>query len=138
MNKQAGFTLVELLVVIAIVAILAGATIMVINPVQQKAKANEVLMRSNLSKLCTAMVGCMALNGNASLCDTANKMGVSVPTGNPVGSSYTLSVATDRIYWSGYQTGNGSVNCRYVCIYYFTGAFLNPYKYPDSGVCLAN
>lgn len=138
-NERAGFTLIELLVVIAIIAILAGAAIMIINPVQQKAKANEVLMRSNFSKICTALAGCGTLKSMSTECDEFTELGVNDPTGNPAGSTYSCTSGPGNPYATclGIQNGNGSVNCRYRCDYYFdNGTFRAPFYY--SGTCVVN
>jgi prepilin-type N-terminal cleavage/methylation domain-containing protein len=45
-----GFTLVELLIVISLVGILAGVTISVLNPVQQRRAAEDGVRQANLQK----------------------------------------------------------------------------------------
>ncbi|MFH1955763.1 MAG: type II secretion system protein, partial [Patescibacteria group bacterium] len=55
-EEKSGFTLIELLIVIAIIGILAGVLIAVINPAQQRLKANQAVMRSSVSKACLAAV----------------------------------------------------------------------------------
>ena len=55
MNKKNGFTLVELLVVIAIIAVLAGAVLIAINPVEMMKKSRDAKRLSDLDQLVRAM-----------------------------------------------------------------------------------
>jgi len=92
-NKK-GFTLIELLIVIAIIGILAGVLIAVINPAQQRTKANQAVMRSSVSKACLAGVACV----NASTTGTCTNitfvdLGVTLTNGNPTGSVYAITAA---------------------------------------------
>lgn len=75
-QRNSGFTLVELLVVIAIISILAGTAIMIINPTQLQRKANEVKLKSNVTKLCSALFACANVKDTPAECDTFNKLGV--------------------------------------------------------------
>lgn len=50
-----GFTLVEMLVVISIILIITVAVMSAINPIAQQKKARDVVRRSDLSKMSTAL-----------------------------------------------------------------------------------
>ena len=92
-NKK-GFTLIELLIVIAIIGILAGILIAVINPAQQRLKANQAVMRSSVSKACLAAVACVTSSSTGSCSNTTfATLGVNSVNGNPTGSVYVPVVA---------------------------------------------
>ena len=92
-NKK-GFTLIELLIVIAIIGILAGILIAVINPAQQRLKANQAVMRSSVSKACLAAVACVNASSTGACANaTFADLGVTLTNGNPTGSTYGLTMA---------------------------------------------
>jgi len=69
------------LVVISIITILAGMTLVFFNPVEQRRKANEAVVRTNTAKLCMALESCNSLKDSASDCDSADELGVQVQAG---------------------------------------------------------
>lgn len=107
MNKK-GFTLIELLIVIAIIGILSGILISVINPAEQRTKANQAVARSNLEKICLAKISCLnsSITGVNADCDSVTELGVTAP-GGPTGATYSyLGVANPTVVMSG---------CTYTC-----------------------
>jgi len=54
-KKQRGFTLLEVLLVIALIAILAGITIVAINPAKQLAAGRDVQRKSDVSTILNAI-----------------------------------------------------------------------------------
>ncbi|MFH1565774.1 MAG: prepilin-type N-terminal cleavage/methylation domain-containing protein [bacterium] len=92
-NKK-GFTLIELLIVIAIIGILAGILIAVINPAQQRLKANQAVMRSSVSKACLAAVACVTSSSTGNCTNvTFATLGVDLNINQPTGASYAPVVA---------------------------------------------
>ncbi|MFH1896217.1 MAG: type II secretion system protein [bacterium] len=95
-NKQGaigGFTLIELLIVIAVIGILAAVLISVLNPAQQRTKANEAVLRSTVGKICLAWGSCLSSSttGVATDCNTPAKMGLEGDAypASPTGAVYS-------------------------------------------------
>lgn len=63
MRKRKGFTLIELLIVVMILGILAGVVVVVINPGRTKGKAQEGVLKSQMSKLAGALEAYRASEG---------------------------------------------------------------------------
>ena len=81
-NTKKGFTLIELLIVIAVIGILAGIVLAVINPVQQRERAQEATGRSFLGKTCTALIGCINASTTGTCSTVANEItAAALPTG---------------------------------------------------------
>ena len=55
MNKESSFTLFEIIIIIAIIAVLAGVTIILINPPQQLARARNVQRQSDINFILNAV-----------------------------------------------------------------------------------
>jgi prepilin-type N-terminal cleavage/methylation domain-containing protein len=89
MNMRKGFTLIELLIVIVIIGILAGVVLTVINPAQQRDKANIAVARANLDKVCLAMLACGSTSSSAASCVGYDAIGATDPTGTPAMATYT-------------------------------------------------
>ena len=104
------FTLIELLIVIAIIAILAGVVISVINPVTQRKKAQEGVLRANVAKICAARGACLSSSstGLETSCDESTEIGIVSPNGTPATSTYTYDAGT-----SGWQGDFGA--CTFYC-----------------------
>lgn len=109
--RKPGFTLVELLIVIALIGVLAAGLITVINPARQRQKANEGVARSNLAKICQAIVACQSslINYNTDDCDTMDKIGVREPT-QPSGAVYAVGVAGTSTAASGRVYGRVAID----------------------------
>ena len=71
-NSQKGFTLVELLVVIAVVAVLATATIVLLNPSEILRQTRDSNRISDLTTLKTAIVTYIAETGSSAYIGDAN------------------------------------------------------------------
>jgi prepilin-type N-terminal cleavage/methylation domain-containing protein len=130
-KRNAGFTLVELLVVIAIITVLAGTTLLVINPTQMQRKAREAVLKAKTGQLCLALNACGSVHDDATLCDESTSpanpfanVGATVPT-EPLTALYDITntgVATGTVRVSGSLT-TGSTTCVYDCTFNFgTGA----------------
>lgn len=64
-SKKSGFTLIEILIVIGLIAILAGITIVAVNPAKQFAQANNAQRRADVNTVLNAISQFMVdNNGN--------------------------------------------------------------------------
>jgi len=54
-NKKSGFTLLEILLVVGIIAILAGITIVAINPSKQLAQVRNTERKSDIKQIANAI-----------------------------------------------------------------------------------
>jgi len=90
--KNRGFTLIELMIVVVIVGILCGLVISIINVSSIRRKANETVLKSNLSRVCLAWMVCkVSPKDTASIaCDTESKLNAVLPT-TPQNSVYTFN-----------------------------------------------
>jgi len=133
LNKR-GFTLIELLVVIGIIGILAGIVISVINPAQQRVKANQAVMRASVEKACLAAVACVQSSSTgvctATAATVANNVGITLTNGQPAGSAYTYTFAG-----GGVATIVGTIGA---CIVTCTPTAVGTNPIALSGTCLIN
>lgn len=139
-----GFTLIELLIVIALIGIMAATIISVINPVTQRRKAREGVAKSNIAKICQALVACQSSlsTPNAANCSSFDLIGVRQPT-QPTGVTWTIngSGTGDWNYAEAYVTFTASEgSCQFRCRVYNNfefwagqspGAVVN-----DAGTCV--
>ncbi len=121
-----GFSLVELLVVIAVVITLAGAVFVLINPVQQRRKASEAVLRANFSKMCLALNACGASYPTYPSCDSFADLGINSLTA-PDGASYSISRSVNTIQLGASLPDSfGGGTCYYNCSFNFdTGQSAN-------------
>src|SRR3989338_328364 len=79
-----GFTLIEFIIVVAIIGVLAGITIIALNPTQQFSKANNTTREANVSAILNAINQNMTDNRGSFSCaagaipTTATKMATGV------------------------------------------------------------
>lgn len=79
MNTQKGFTLIELMIVIAIIGILAAIAIPAYQNYIKRAAYTEVT--TAMAPVKTAIDVCYATEKDLTKCDTAGKIGETLPTG---------------------------------------------------------
>lgn len=95
-SSNSGFTLIELLIVVVLIGILAGFTLGVLKPKNQKRKADEAVARENVEKLAIAMSTCLAARKNPeTTCNNFEKIGARNVSGTPR-SNYIYQVGTER------------------------------------------
>ncbi|AAO54461.1 pilin [Pseudomonas syringae group genomosp. 3] len=90
MNAQKGFTLIELMIVVAIVGILAAVAIPSYQNYAKKAAYTEVL--AAMASVKTAVGVCAAQQGTVADCDTAAKVGVTLPSGATTGAVNKMEI----------------------------------------------
>lgn len=114
--------------------ILSGAVISVIKPAVLQAKSRQAVLRANMEKACLALESCAAANSDATSCDTADKVGVSLTDGQPLGSVYcpvdkdgnpvnstcdattVAPVAIATLGTTSNPAGSATLECRYACV----------------------
>lgn len=106
-NQQKGFTLIELLIVVGILAVLATATILVLNPVQLFAQARDSQRLADLGSIKGALSLYLTTaqspnlgGGSGFVC--GSNWGASV-----AGAATTFSVATNGLAHAGVRTVDG-------------------------------
>lgn len=102
-QAQKGFTLIELMIVVAIIGILAAVAIPQYQDYVTRAKWQENIVAFEPIKL--AIAECAQNNaGDLTACDTATKLGVTLPTPK-FGGALTITATTAAIN----VTGNAAV-----------------------------
>ncbi len=94
-RAQQGFTLIELMIVVAIVGILAAVALPAYQGYIKRAAYSEVVAQANPVK--TAIAECFNINGALSSCDTASKLGITLPASTTVFSGLTITASTAAI-----------------------------------------
>ncbi|WPO99307.1 prepilin-type N-terminal cleavage/methylation domain-containing protein [Pseudomonas sp. HR96] len=93
---QRGFTLIELMIVVAIVGILAAIAMPVYQDYIRKAAYTEIV--SAMAPIKTAMDVCYQSTSDQASCDTAQKLGMTLPTNTGQAlASISLTAGTGAI-----------------------------------------
>ncbi len=119
----------ELLIVIALIGILAATVISVINPVRQRQKAQEGVAKSNIAKICQALVACQSSlsTPNAANCGSFDLIGVIQPT-QPTGAVYSIGGSGTGLWDYAYARVITAAGCWLTCVVY--NGF---YDWPSAG-----
>ena len=105
-QAQKGFTLIELMIVVAIIGILAAVAIPAYKDYVVKARMANVVSATNAVK--TAMAECLQTGGGAvTACDTAAKLGITMPVATTDLASVAVATTTAVITATGTAAAGG-------------------------------
>jgi len=105
-RNQQGFTLIELMIVVAIIGILAAIAIPAYQQYTVRAKFSDIVSLSGGIK--TAIETCAGQNNNdLTACDTAAKLGITLPTSANATGAFTITGTTAVINATGNAAAGG-------------------------------
>ena len=126
---QRGFTLIELLIVVSVIAILAGITVSIINPVAQRNRAQDGVLIASLDKIAVAVQAYegqfMQVPANNVTCDDGTGA-------NP--RCIILDQVNNPTYIATADDGTGNISVTFSIAGVTTGATDNAFIYQDFGI----
>lgn len=136
MNKsQKGFTLIELMIVVAIIGILAAIALPAYQNYVKRAAYSEII--AGMAPLQTAVTVCYQESSSLANCDTAAKLGVTLPS-KTTGALNTIAItATTAVLTATPNNGYKGISSDDTCILTPT-ATSGTLKWDYSGGCVTN
>jgi len=126
---QRGFTLIELLIVVSVIAILAGITVSIINPVAQRNRAQDGVLIASLDKIAVAV---QAYEGQ--FFQVPSNITNSVNCDGTTNRCVILDQVNSPTYISTVDDGFGNLSVRFSIDGVNTGATNNAFIYQDFGI----
>ncbi len=131
--NQKGFTLIELMIVVAIIGILAAVAIPAYRDYVTKARMSNVISATSAVK--TAMALCIQENGTPANCDTAAKLGITLPVATADLASVGITATTAAITATGTTAAGGYT---YILTPSAPTAGDSTINFPVTGTCPTN
>jgi len=105
-KAEGGFTLIELMIVVAIIGILAAVAIPAYQNYVKKAKFQDIV--SSAASVETAISQCLnENNGDATACDTAAKLGITIKDSKEAATALAVTATTAAVTATGNTAAGG-------------------------------
>lgn len=134
-KAQRGFTLIELMIVVAIVGILAAVALPAYQSYMKKAAYSEVIV--GMSSIKTAIDVCYGENNNLAGCDTADELGVTLPSGQTDAALASVALTATTAAITATPNAYKGIAATDTCVLTPTGAG-GKLTWQYSGACVTN